>query len=122
MINLAVTKFNRKMPKNIGGRPITGTKMEPVINDAPTLAELGITKTESSRAQKVADKGGRQYVDSTRELPSNPPPMHSVWRSLAPGIRKPSRGREKEPACRTSSRTTAVLSETSPTLVRVNRH
>jgi hypothetical protein len=41
-----------------GGRPvvdkITGSKIEPVINDAPTLSDLGINKKTSSLAQKLA--------------------------------------------------------------------
>jgi hypothetical protein len=41
-----------------GGRPvvdkITGTKMEPPVNDAPTLSDLGIDKKTSSLAQKLA--------------------------------------------------------------------
>jgi hypothetical protein len=44
-----------------GGRPvvdkITGSKIEPVINDAPTLSDLGIDKKTSSLAQKLATNG-----------------------------------------------------------------
>lgn len=42
-----------QQPKNEGGRPAkTGNQDEPV--SAPTLSDLGISKKESSRAQKLA--------------------------------------------------------------------
>lgn len=44
------------MPKNQGakGSTVTGTKREPVKDDTPTLADLGIDKKTSSRAQQLA--------------------------------------------------------------------
>jgi N6-adenosine-specific RNA methylase IME4 len=46
----------REMPKSEGGRPPekTGSEVEPVLS-TPTLAELGIDKKTSMRAQKLAD-------------------------------------------------------------------
>jgi len=46
----------REMPKSEGGRPPekTGAKVEPVLS-TPTLADLGIDKKTSARAQKLAD-------------------------------------------------------------------
>lgn len=47
----------KEMPKNGGGRPEkTGNTMLPVLEeDTPTLAQMGITKMESSRFQAIAD-------------------------------------------------------------------
>lgn len=42
-----------EMPKAPAGRPIIGSTMEP-INAVPTLADLGIPKTASHRAQVIA--------------------------------------------------------------------
>ena len=45
-------EFLKQMPKNEGGNPkLTGSRAEPV---APTLASIGITKKQSSTAQKLA--------------------------------------------------------------------
>lgn len=49
------------MPKNEGGRPLkTGAKPEPVIT--PTLADLGIDKKVSARAQKLAALPAEQFA------------------------------------------------------------
>jgi hypothetical protein len=48
-------EFLREMPKNQGALPgKTGAKAEPVLDPTPTLASIGITKKESSQAQKLA--------------------------------------------------------------------
>lgn len=53
-------EFLKAMPKNQGGNletlknVSTGTKPEPV-ESPPTLREIGITKKQSSQAQKLAD-------------------------------------------------------------------
>jgi hypothetical protein len=45
-------EYLREAPKNEGGNPkLTGSRGEPV---EPTLADMGITKKESSRAQRLA--------------------------------------------------------------------
>ena len=45
----------RAAPKNEGGRPAEKTPSEEEgVFDTPTLADLGITYKQSSRAQKVA--------------------------------------------------------------------
>jgi hypothetical protein len=43
------------MDKNAGGRPEkTGSNRLPVSNRPPTIADIGVTKTQSSRWQKLA--------------------------------------------------------------------
>lgn len=52
----------KEMPKNEGGgngsnqyeRRATGNKMLPVADDTPTLSDIGLTKTQSSRFQSIA--------------------------------------------------------------------
>lgn len=47
-----------------GGRPKeTGIKQEPVISNAPTLTELGVSKKESSEAQLLADLPDETYEE-----------------------------------------------------------
>lgn len=53
-------KLLKEMPKASGGQPYqnekpTGNTMLPVENNTPTLADIGITKMQSSRFQAVAD-------------------------------------------------------------------
>lgn len=50
-------EFLKTMPKNVGanGSTISGAVREPVKDSTPTLAEIGITKKESARAQKLAE-------------------------------------------------------------------
>ena len=45
--------FLKAMPKAKGGWESRGSEPEP--QDAPTLAEIGITKKQSASAQKLAD-------------------------------------------------------------------
>lgn len=47
----------RESPKATGGQPYqsTGSEVEPVEKPAPTLADLGIDKKTSARAQRLAD-------------------------------------------------------------------
>lgn len=48
-------EFLKQMPKNDGGRPEkTGSDARPVSAKPETLREIGITKDQSSRAQKLA--------------------------------------------------------------------
>jgi len=53
-------EFLKAMPKNHGtagaGRPaLGGNESEPPKDETPTLREIGITKKQSSQAQKLAD-------------------------------------------------------------------
>jgi phage N-6-adenine-methyltransferase len=62
-------KLYTAMPKNGGGRPAkTGNTMLPVSE--PTLAELGISKMESSRLQseaKIPTKTKQEYIEEAKE-------------------------------------------------------
>jgi hypothetical protein len=48
--------FLQQMPKNVGahGSKVSGSERELVKDQTPTLAEIGITKKQSSTAQKLA--------------------------------------------------------------------
>jgi hypothetical protein len=61
----------RDMPKNKGTRSqlvsrgvIGGAEKEPPINRTPTLADLGITKDESSKWQKLAALDQAQFEET----------------------------------------------------------
>lgn len=51
-----VGEMLKETPKNVGAVPgKTGSKGKPVLDDTPTLADLGLDKKTSSIAQKLAD-------------------------------------------------------------------
>jgi hypothetical protein len=56
-------EFLKAMPKSEGGRPKeTGAREEPVLDTAPaTLADMGITKKQSARAQKLAEIPAEEF-------------------------------------------------------------
>ncbi len=45
--------FLKETEKHSGGRPVTGTQEEPVLDAPPTLEELGVTKKLSAEAQAL---------------------------------------------------------------------
>jgi hypothetical protein len=53
--------FLKEMPKATGGWESRGTEREP--QNAPTLAEIGITKKQSSAAQKLADIPEQEFQE-----------------------------------------------------------
>ncbi len=55
------------MPKNEGGRPITGNTMLPVSDDTPTYADLGIEKMQASRWQSVASVPEEEFEQHIAE-------------------------------------------------------
>jgi nitrate reductase cytochrome c-type subunit len=53
---------------NEGGRPIkTGTAPEPVIDDRPTLAQVGISKKLSARSQAIAAIPANEFEETLDE-------------------------------------------------------
>lgn len=72
---LAQQKATEGLNSGLAGSIVTGTIQEPVRDDRPTLASLGIDKKLSARAQKMAT--GRHkvgaLVESERPAPKDRP-------------------------------------------------
>lgn len=58
-------EFLKQMPKASGGQPFqsTGSRSAPVGTEPATLAEIGITKKQSSRAQQLADIPREEFAE-----------------------------------------------------------
>ena len=56
----------RGMPKNVGakGSKVTGSHREPVKDETPTLADLGLTKKVAAVAQQLAALPARAWPTS----------------------------------------------------------
>lgn len=70
---LAETELH-KGSRGQGRPPIGGRTLEPPIQEAPRLADIGITKTQSHRAQQIAkmpEPEFERFVSTSRDLSQN---------------------------------------------------